>query len=422
MKHSQQYLLVINRAPLSMFEVTKNLRQQSDFANLTLLILTATPRDYTDLDEPVVVVECTFETDEEIATALEPYRKDIRGVICRGDRYIQDLRKVIPFLPESVLVSTPESLDVATNKRLMRMDFMQHYPEITPHFIEVHDDSLFTIEKIENHLQYPVIVKPANLASSLLIQSCHDRPELQAALTKIFEKIQEIYTTEGRRHKPQVIVEEYLEGEFYSIDAYVTRPGEISYCPPVAYIPAKQLGIDDFFLYKRFVPTHLTQEQVVAANETTAKAITAVGLTHTVVHVELILTKHGWKIIELGPRLGRFRVTMYKWGYGIDHSKNDVLIHVGQKPIIKDELLRYCAAYSIYPKKEGVLRGITGLELLENNQAVKYLKIVSKPGMLCTFAKHGGHALAEFIIATDDKAEYEKLVAKIEESIEAVID
>ncbi|HSW66875.1 MAG TPA: ATP-grasp domain-containing protein [Bacillota bacterium] len=426
MQQSPRYLLVVEFAPASLFEVVKQIRQRSSYANLEMVVLTSEPSKYAtreDGDVPLWIVPCAYNDDQKIDAALAPFRDQITGVICRGDKQVQQLRRVLPFLPPNVQVSSDGALAASVNKRLMRADFAQHFPEITPHFIEVHDDSAPTVGRVEAALSYPVIVKPANLASSILIQSCHDRAQLQTALKNIFAEIVRIYKAEGRHTQPQVIVEEYLEGDFYSIDAYVRNAGELQYLPPVAYIPAKQLGIDDFFLYKRFVPTKLTAHEIEAANQTVAKAIASVGLVHSSAHVELVLTKHGWRVIELGPRLGRFRHTMYKHAYGIDHSLNDTLLHLGELPHVgTPQLKAYCSAYSIYPHQEGVLREITGLDFLYGNPAVSYLRVTAQSGDYCHFAKNGGHSLAEFVVNSADKKTYDELIRHIEQNIAAVIE
>lgn len=426
MEPAVRYLLVIHYAPLSILRSVAKLRQQAAFANLGILILTPNPKFYQEKwqasDVPVKFVACSFSSQAEITGALGPDRDVICSVLCRGDRYVQYLRRVIPLLPVGILAATPESLAAATNKRLMRRDFLRYFPEISPQFLQVQDASPASLAAIEQRLAYPIIIKPADLSSSVLIHSCHTKSELRSNLPHIFKTIRDIYRAEGREDEPQVIVEEYLEGDFYSIDAYVMRPDEIFFCPPVAYITAKQLGIDDFFLYKRFVPAGLDDAEVGQANQVTAKAIKALGLCHTSVHAELIRTKQGWKIIELGPRLGRFRQTMYMQGYGIDHSRNDILIHFGKKPAIPQTFKRYCAAYSIYPVAEGVLREVTQLETLRLHPAVTFLQVNKKPGELCLYAKHGGHAIVEFAIASDDKRQYEVAAQFIETEVTAVID
>jgi biotin carboxylase len=420
-----KFLLIIDLFTDSIALSVRALRAEPRFANLGMLVLSQQAAKYADYetgDVPFQALQCDFDDAVGLAAVLEPFAGSICGVVCRGDKRVQYLRRVIPFLSKEVLVATPRALQSATNKRLMRADFLQHYPEITPQFLEIYDATSVTIRRIEQKLSYPVIVKPANLVSSLLIQSCHSRTELETVMAEIFDKIEATYRREERHDQPQVIVEEYLEGDFYSIDAYVMGPGEVYYCPPVGYIPAKQLGIDDFFLYKRFVPTGLSRSEVVAANETVSKALTAVGLTHSSAHVELVLTKHGWKIIEIGPRLGRFRRTMYELGYGIDHSLNDIKIHLGIKPDIPHELMRHCSAYSIYPSREGVLRAIKGLQELENNRYVVGLNVTARPGDLCRFAKNGGHSLAEFVVASKNSTVFKKLSQTIETEVYADVD
>ncbi|HEY1645203.1 MAG TPA: hypothetical protein VGF75_02345, partial [Candidatus Saccharimonadales bacterium] len=198
--------------------------------------------------------------------------------------------------------------------------------------------------------------------------------------------------------------------------------GEIYVCPPVAYIPAKQIGIDDFFLFKRFMPTKLSASEIEGANGVTKKAIKAVGLEYSSAHVELVLTKNGWRVIELGPRLGRFRDRMYGLSYGIDHSLNDVKLHLGLKPEINTKLIRYSAAYSIYPHHEGKLTAIKGLDKVIGSPYLQWHKVFAEPGKQVAFAKHGGHALAELLIASEDKSEFDKLANEIEQHVYAKVD
>jgi hypothetical protein len=231
-----------------------------------------------------------------------------------------------------------------------------------------------------------------------------------------------VYEQEERNEKPHVIVEEYMEGDLYSIDAYISASGKAYCCPPVRYIPAKHLGIDDFFIYKRFVPAGLSDKEVELASAAAQKAVSAVGLTSSSAHIEIIHTKHGWKIIELGPRLGRFRHDMYGRAYGIKHSLNDIKVRLGLEPEIPKTLMEYCCAYSIYPLKEGKLRSIHGLGELEQYEEVIQLKVFAQVGDDCIFAKHGGHSLAELIIATPIRERFDKIIKFTEENVTAHID
>jgi D-alanine-D-alanine ligase-like ATP-grasp enzyme len=417
------HLLVVDSAPPSLFVAAQSLSAMPGFSDLKLVVLTRHPEKFAPQSRiPTEFVKCSFATEAEITAAIAPFVRGLCGVVCRQDGSIQYLRKLVPLLPKDILVSTPESLARSTNKQLMRESFARHCPDLTPSFIEIYDDSSETITKVEQSVGYPVIVKPANLMSSFLIQSCRNREQLEKAVPNIFGQIKEVYSRESRKDRPQVIVESYLEGDFYSVDAYVMNEGEVYFCPPVAYIPAEKIGVDDFCLYKRFVPTELDKARIASVNEATAKGIQALGLTHTSTHVELVLTKQGWKIIEIGPRLGRFRHVMYKLAYGIDHSLNDMLIHVGQKPKIHDTLLAFCSAYSIYPDREGTLREIEHIEELKNHPLIQSIQIYATPGDACVFAKNGGRALAQFVVASDNKEAFDELTEFIGKQVHAVVD
>lgn len=417
-------LLHIGPLRVSILEAVQAVLDNGYNQELQLIVITRQPKDSliklkkASPSFKVQIKSCGFQKNE-LKQIISPIAKQVIGVSCRSDKHIQDLRRVVELLPSDVYVSSTESLTKATNKALMRQAFYSSEPLITPKYINLKDDVHTSIKEIEVNIGYPVILKPANLASSLLIQSCFNRVELKTALNQIYSLIDTVYAQEERIDKPEVIAEEYLEGDFYSIDAYVLNPEEIYFCPPVAYIPAKQLGINDFFLYKRSLPTQLTKLQINKANQVVSQAIRAIGLSYVSAHVELVLTLKGWKVIELGPRIGRFRIKMYQLAYGIDHALNDIKIHLGLKPELTSKFINYCSAYSIYPKNEGRLKEIKGLKLLNNRQHVNWLKVYSKAGDYVKHAKNGGHSLAEFIISTNDKEDYLKLIKNIEDQIYA---
>lgn len=422
---SKKYLLIVDYLVGSIFTAVDKLKQDySEYADIELLLITNDAAKQTNqewLSKLSGVLLCDFANSPSIEQALSQYKDRVVGVICRGDKQVQYLRRITPYLPKNLLLADPEVLLVSTNKKMMRAAFTKLYPEITPQYVEVSDDSATSISTIVNHLNFPVIIKPAQLASSLLIQSCFNVEELTTHLRHTFSAIAEIYHHEERLETPQLIVEEYLEGDFYSVDTYTDESGHTYFCPLIAYIPAKKLGIDDFFLYKRFLPVELSEEEVQDGQLTASKAIQAIGLRNSTAHIELVLTKNGWKIIELGPRVGRFRQDMYFYGYGIDHSYNDIKIHLGLVPTVPNLLQKYVAAYSIYPDKSGQLVALHGWEKLCDLPQVVVSKLFAKPQQFYQQAKNGGHALAEFTVACSSQDEYTKVTQWIEKHVYAEV-
>ena len=404
------------------------MRQSDEWANLEIVLisdetaeLSPTARTLSEA-RLLQTVSVNFRDRAQLARAIQPYKQSIAGVTCRGDRHVQYMRYLVDVLPSAVRVPTKKALHTATNKRLMREAMRLSAPELTPRYVQVKDGSPASVALIERRLGYPVIVKPASLASSLLIKACNSRAELATTLNHIFSVIDHVYSQEGRHDQPEVVVEEFLEGSFYSVYAYVGGLDEIYYCPPVRYVTAKQRSIDDFHIYKRSLPAGLDDKTVAEAYQAAGAAITAVGLTYSTAHVELVKSPSGWKIIELGPRVGRFRIKMYGLSYGIDHSLNDIKIRLGVQPDITCKSRQFTAAYSIYPNKEGTLRQIKNLQTVVSSPLCAWYKIWRQPGQPCQYACHGGHALAEFIITSDNYKSFGQQVAFIEKNVVAEVD
>lgn len=425
METKQYTILVVEAMKNSLLNAAQKLRREHPELGTPLVVLiTTNPEAFEKYRQKGVrVIACDYGSGS-IETALAQIDVPVKAVICRGDMYVQYLRRLVPHLPPDVKVSSEQALEIATNKRLMRQVFTEQYPEITPQFIRINPAETARVIELTAGLNYPVIVKPASLASSLMIQKCDDAVRLEQTLIEVFERLQSVYEHEKRSETPEVIVEEYLEGSLYSVDSYVLAPGQVFHTPLVSYVAAKQLGIDDFFLYKRITPEDLPEQEVEDAKRAAEKAITAAGLQYSTVHVELIRTADGWKIIEIGPRVGRFRNIMYREAYGIDHGYNDILVHLGLEPELdQKQPISYCAAYSIYPEREGTLRDITGVTVLrEHISSVIYESYAATVGQTAHYAKNGGHALYEVIFANDSQDSFETESTWFEAHVRAVVD
>lgn len=380
-------------------------------------------RSHIELDElPVSEVETDFFDEARLSADLTPFRHVLLGVVSRSESSIQYLAKLSDMCRDwGLVLPTRESLEIATDKQRMRQRFMHHASEITPAFVRVLDDSDATMQRIAQAVGYPLIIKPANLASSLLVQKCDTPEQAQRAISGALKAIAKLYSESGRYEEPVLIVEQMLEGDLYSVDAYVAGDGEVSYCPAVEYVTGQSIGIDDFFLYRRSVPTLLSGTDWDACKQTVKQGIRAIGLVATTAHAELCKTKDGWKIIEIGPRVGRYRIEMYREAYGIEHSDNDVKVRLGMTPEVSEPAKAFCSAYSIYPPQEGVLQKIDNFESIGELKSAVYVRRFAEDGLYVRHAKNGGHALVEVILAHQHRTQFEQDCAWFENNVKAVV-
>jgi len=126
----------------------------------------------------VKVVRCDFSSPLKIQKAISPYKSRFLAVTCRAEKNIPLLRKVIPHIPY-INTPTESSLDWTTDKVRMRQLLRDYDKSISPKFLVVHDASQETLDKIEKKVGFPLMIKPAGLAASLLVTLCYHREELE---------------------------------------------------------------------------------------------------------------------------------------------------------------------------------------------------------------------------------------------------
>lgn len=355
------------------------------------------------LDSFDIQMYVRFDKPRSIMDALRPYEDELRAVTCRGEFNISLFQKVIPHVAY-LRTPTTDSLSWATDKIQMRRRFMAYDKSITPKFKVVTDATQKTIKEIETQLSFPVVVKPASLAASLLVTLAHHPEELQASLQKVFRKISRL-NKENRKEKTEskVLVEQFMEGTMYSVDAFVSSRGRVYFCPMVYVKTGRDIGFDDFFAYITRTPTSLTKKSIEDAQYTATQAIYALGLRSTSAHVELLKTEHGWKVIEVGPRIGGFRNTMYDLSYGIDLTLNDFLIRIPKKPIIPKRIKGHTTVMKIFARKEGIITKLSGIKKVKELKTFHSMKVRNKVGDRVYYAKHGGRSVLEVTLFSTDR-------------------
>jgi hypothetical protein len=356
-----------------------------------------------------ILVTCDFSKPQSIAAALMPYQKELLAISCRSEANISRFAKVIPHVP---YLRTPqsESLFWATDKYEMRKRFKLFDPKITPKFTRVKNDTKAERKRVIEKVGFPMIVKPTNLAASLLVTICYHEEELEKTLLNTFKKIEKAYKHDKRSEEPKIIAEAYIEGDLYSIDSYVNSRGKIYHCPFVRQKTAKEIGRDDFYNYLQITPTALKTAAIKKAHAVTETAIHALSLRSTTVHTELMKVDDDWIIIEVGPRCGGFRDVLHSLSCDIDHSLNDILIRIPKKPIIPKKCKGFAAYIKHFAVKEGRIAEMKGIKKIETLKSFHSISVNKKVGDRSIFAKNGGRSVFNAVFYNADRS---KLLADI---------
>ena len=362
-----------------------------------------------------------FSKPGAIAEALAPYQSEFRAITCRDESYLSRFIQIIPHVPYLRTPST-ESLIWSTDKLEMRRRFALLAKKFTPKYAVVRENTHTERKRVIEKIKFPMILKPTNLAQSLLVSICYHEEDLKRALTQSFKKIKKIYAENGRIEEPKMMVEEFMEGDMYSVDAYVNSRGKVYFCPMVRVITGKNIGHDDFFNYMHLSPTALKKRSIERAHEAAESGIHALGLRNTTAHVELMKVDDEWKLIEIGARIGGFRDKLHRLSCDIDHSLNDILIRFPKKPIIPKKCKGFAATLKWYPKKEGKIIKLKGIKKAQELQSVVSVHMIKKVGDVCKFAKNGGKAVFTITLFNSERSKLLADIRRVEQLVDVQVE
>lgn len=370
-----------------------------------------------DVDIPVV---CDFSKPTKLAEALLPYQDNFLAITCRSEKYLPRFASVIPHVPY-LRTPTTESLGWASDKYEMRKRMRVYDRSITPEFTLVKENSKKERERIIKKIGFPLIIKPTNLAASLFVAICYHEEELEKTLRTTFSRLRRAYKNDNRLEEPKIIVEEYMDGDLYSVDSYVGTRGKIEHCPLVKQITAKKIGHDDFYNYLQITPPIFKKETIDKAQQVVEKAIHALGLRSTIAHTELMKIDDEWKVVEIGARMGGFRDELHKLTCGIDHALNDILVRIPAKTVLPKKCHGYACAMKWFAAKEGKIVEMKGIKKIEQLESFHRIELNKKIGDKAVFARNGGRSVFNLFLKNADRSKLLADIRRIEQLVEIKI-
>lgn len=355
------------------------------------------------------IIEVNYDKIDEEITRLDSLDLNIAGLLCTYENYIVAKAK----LGEHFNVPAPslESARLATDKSLMRRAFLDADRTITPDFTTV--DTLDEALAFARKHAYPLIIKPTNLVKSLLVLKCDDEQQLIERYTYASETIGQLYEKYNIYDRaPQLIIEEFIIGEQFSIAAFVDNEGTPHFCDGIVSLKnAQDIQVDDNYLYSRTLPAHLSEELTKEMFSVAYKGVRALKMSSVPAHIELMSGPAGTKIIEIGARIGGYRPRMYQYSYGLDLVTQEVNLALGKQPELNGSFSTYSAVYELFPEEEGFFVNVSGDF---DPESLTYFRITAKDGVKVGPAKNGFKAAAIIIVTNNNKERFDEICRQVE--------
>ena len=128
--------------------------------------------------------------------------------------------------------------------------------------------------------------------------------------------------------------------------------------------------------------------------------------------MKLRLTKKGWKLIEINPRIsGGAMNKMIQAAFGFNLVEETLKLFLGETPIISPKHRKYVFTQYVVISKKGILEKVTGKRRAKKSPGVLEVYVKPKKGTLLIPPLSMGHRYA-YVIATGTSMEEAKNRAK----------
>lgn len=254
---------------------------------------------------------------------------------------------------------------------------------------------------------YQCIVKPADNSGSrgvtLLPQFSKEALELAYAYSRQ-------YSGSG-----ELVAEEYMEGPEVSVETINLR----GVCRVIQITDKITTGPPYFVEMGHSQPSCLPSQVKERICQVAADANAAIGIDNGASHTEIIVTREGPKVVEVGARLGGDSIATHlvPASTGVDMVKACIQIALGEEPQV-EALWQKGSAIRYIQTKEGIIKGIRGLEEARRMPGIQAIQVVHGAGEKVGTVRNSVDR-AGYVIAEADTAQ--EAVRRCEEALEKIV-
>lgn len=309
-----------------------------------------------------------------------------------------------------------EAAKACTDKFLMRSLFATAPEPISPDFAVAGSEE--ELLAFANAHSFPLILKPANLAKSLLVTKNHDLEELMANYKKAVSDMPAVYKRYAPHRQPKLIVEEFMTGSIHSVDAFVDADGVAHVLDAIVdYQTGYDVGFDDSFHYSRLMPSSLPAEEQVALKRVASLGCEALGMKNSPAHIEIIMTPDGPNIVEIGARNGGYRERMHRLANGLDILGATLQLALGQAPNTTITRHEPCAVLELFPMNPGKFVRLAGEDEAGKLDSFIQCNLHAKPGQMVGKSADGYKMCAMIMLHNSDKEQFDKDLSWVNENL-----
>lgn len=264
------------------------------------------------------------------------------------------------------------------------------------------------IAKVEeaDDLYYPLIVKPRDNSGSRGVKLCRNLGELQVCIEEALQ-----YS-----HLDTVLVEEFIEGQEYSIEGFhYEGKSEV-----IQFTEKKTTEFPYNVELGHKQPANLKEVQKDEIREVISKIAQCMHFENCPSHTELKINERGIFIIETSPRLGGDYITSTLVPISTGINMEDQLLHIalGEKVDTQTGRVEKASGVCFFCLPEGIVKHIDPkINEVASWPGVCHFELKLKEGDEVHQIKSSLNRYGEYIVVSEDKEALDKIMEEYEQTI-----
>ena len=252
------------------------------------------------------------------------------------DTFFEPFVQELYHLRKNLWYTITEQYKMFENKEIQRSTLSKCNATHDVYYEKVNISEL-NFKKIKEKIWIPFILKPENgMGSSKVVKVAHEKTVID--YMKDFGEMN------------QCLIEEYIDGDMYSIDYFVDTQQNIYATPPIEMKLWKDIGVDDFFVYSCSINNDIWKKIPAEKLKVFLKETVEVcGIKNAFIcHEFKHTTKKQLKTIEINGRIGARRLKILQAWYWI----NIYELFCQKKDLLTTPIINGFTAFAIYPPKQ----------------------------------------------------------------------
>jgi hypothetical protein len=201
----------------------------------------------------------------------------------------------------------------------------------------------------------------------------------------------------------RAIVEEYMDGPEFSIDAIV-YDGEVTMCG----LADRHIFFPPYFIEMgHTMPTNIDAEKQDAILKVFTQGVKVLGITNGAAKGDMKLTSRGPMIGEIAARLsgGYMSGWTYPYSSGVEPAHGAIMVAMGKKPDQLSPLKNWTSAERAFISIPGMVKSIHGIDEAEKMPHIKNVFLRSKAGSSVKFPENNVSKCGNIISAAPNREE-----------------